>query len=63
MRVNTLHRTFPFFKKTYFEETHRPFSHSIFCIQKLYVNVGYLSTRNAFIPPCNPGLGSGRNNR
>jgi hypothetical protein len=59
MRVNTLHRTF---FKTSFEETHCPFSHPTFCIQKMYVNAGYLSAHNANILPRNPGLGSGRKN-
>jgi hypothetical protein len=63
MRVNTLHRTFPFLKEILFEETYCPFSQPTFCIQKIYVNAGYLSTHNANIPPCNPGLGSGRKNR
>jgi hypothetical protein len=51
MRVNTLHRTFPFLKETLFEETYFPLSQPTFRIQKIYVNAGYLSTHNANIPP------------
>jgi hypothetical protein len=59
MRVNTLHRTL--FENIVWSKP-LPFLRPIFCAQKMFVNVGYLSAHNAIIPPLNPGLGSGRKN-
>jgi hypothetical protein len=34
-----------------------------FVLKRCLLMQGYLSTHNAIIPPLNPGLGSGRENR